>query len=72
MFGNQSEQNYQKALKKYGDQYKSIFAIMPDEVLEKFLHIEYLKGLRELHGKYSDYIIKENNLYKKGDESNMQ
>lgn len=39
---------YKKALLKYGERFKAIFAIMPDEVIEEYLLLDYLTGIKKL------------------------
>ena len=43
---------YEKVIFKYGETFISIFAIMPDEILEHYLEISYDKGIKELNEKF--------------------
>lgn len=48
---------YDQAVSKYGERYKPIFAILPEQVIQKFIEIDYLQGIRQLNSTFAEMIM---------------
>jgi hypothetical protein len=49
---------YEKAISKFGKRFKAVFAIMPDEIIEKYLTYDYFNGIKKLNQEFKFMLDK--------------
>jgi len=47
---------YMKAISKYGEEFRAIFSILPDEIIQEYLRFSKIQGLKKLRKNFSQYI----------------
>lgn len=47
---------YKRAIIKYGEKYKPIFSMLPDEIIEQYLYYDYLAGIKKLNHDFKSIL----------------